>query len=440
MNEILVPPTSRVRDIQSTKCFYVIAILTVALALRLGAVWIVVAKYPRDWLFNKAPDLSFLADSLNAGRGLSSPFGGSTGPSAFLAPGYPALLALLFHLLGRYSLAAAAALMMLNIVFGLLTVAAMLFIAERIAGASAAWLAAVCWAISPPVVWLPVVPWETSFSTLCLTGMVAIALRCATRPARGMWVGMGAYCALAMLVNPSLMPALFAIAGWAAYQTRGAGPWRPLIGLLVWASLFAPWPIRNERVLHAFIPLRSNFGYEVWQGNHPGASGFFNQAIEPLNNRQEYADYAARGEVAYMRHKAELAKAFIVANPGTFLHLCTKRLAHFWVGAGAEVNYALIEAHITVTTLLGLIGLVLLLQHNRSAATLLLLPLLFFPLPYYLTHPDFRFRIVLDPLLTVLGATAVMRLRAGLRRSIGYRASRRLGSETQATPAARSAG
>jgi hypothetical protein len=40
---------------------------------------------------------------------------------------------------------------------------------------------------------------------------------------------------------------------------------------------------------------------------------------------------------------------------------------------------------------------------------LLLLPLLLFPLPYYITHPDFRFRLVLDPILIALTAALVIR-------------------------------
>ena len=65
------------------------AILALALGLRLAVVGNVLISYPRDWLFSKAPDLGFLACSLSSGHGLSSPFGGSTGPTAFLAPGYP---------------------------------------------------------------------------------------------------------------------------------------------------------------------------------------------------------------------------------------------------------------------------------------------------------------------------------------------------------------
>jgi hypothetical protein len=47
-------------------------------------------------------------------------------------------------------------------------------------------------------------------------------------------------------------------------------------------------------------------------------------------------------------------------------------------------------------------------QRRRfNVAVLFLLPLLLFPLPYYITHAEFRYRLVVDPLLTVLAAYAV---------------------------------
>jgi hypothetical protein len=46
-----------------------------------------------------------------AGQGLSSPFGGSTGPTALPAPGYPALIALFFRIFGSFAVTAAIAVM-----------------------------------------------------------------------------------------------------------------------------------------------------------------------------------------------------------------------------------------------------------------------------------------------------------------------------------------
>ena len=66
-------------------------ILATALLLRLLILWFVIARFPHNWLYSRGIELGTLAQSLVAGKGLSSPFGGSTGPTALLAPGYPAI-------------------------------------------------------------------------------------------------------------------------------------------------------------------------------------------------------------------------------------------------------------------------------------------------------------------------------------------------------------
>jgi Dolichyl-phosphate-mannose-protein mannosyltransferase len=383
------------------------AILALALALRLGVVAMVLFRYPRNWLFSRSPDLVFLAKSLASGGGLSSPFGGSTGPTAFLAPGYPAILGAVFRIFGGDSFAAGAVMMGLQTLFAVLTVAVIMHVACRISGARTAILAGTFWAVSVPLIWLPVVLWETGLSTLLLIGMIAVALHVVDTPAKSLWPAMGAYCGLAMLVNPSLMPALFAMIGWTVHQSRPmwrGGPWACL---LAWLVIFAPWPVRNARVLHAFIPLRSNFGYEVWQGNHPGATGVFDRTIEPLENNHEYGNYAAMGEAGYMRSKGILARDYIRGHPGAFIRLSAERVARFWTGAGFAVNSGVVELHAVMTSLLGLTGVAVLYQRRRPLAMLFLLPLVVFPLPYYITHAEVRFRLVLDPLLTILSATAV---------------------------------
>jgi hypothetical protein len=386
-------------------------ILILALTLRLGVVSIVLFQYPKNWLFSKSPDLVFLAQSLAAGHGLSSPFGGSTGPTAFLAPGYPAVLGLVFRLFGGYSIASGAAMMGLQTLFAVMTTGIIMDVCSRIFGMPAARVAGAFWAVSPPLLWLPAVLWETSLSILLLIGMIDLALRCVDKQGAGLWAGMGACCGLAILVNPSLMLSLFAIVGWTIYQTRSVSGYEPWLFLLVFLAVFTPWPIRNARVLHAFIPLRSNFGYEVWQGNHPGANGVFDRTMEPLGNKQEYLDYATKGEVEYMREKETLGRDYIRSRPGEFVRLSADRVARFWTGAGLAVNSGVVELHAVLTSLLGLAGLAGLWRRrrvkDRGRAVLFLLPLLVFPLPYYVTHAEFRFRLVLDPLLTILCAYAI---------------------------------
>jgi hypothetical protein len=178
--------------------------------------------------------------------------------------------------------------------------------------------------------------------------------------------------------------------------------------LLVFYAVFAPWPIRNARVLHAFIPLRSTVGFELWVGNRSGASGFLDESQFPIFNRWEYDQYAAKGEVAYMRNKSTFAKAYMRAHPKEFLQLSAVRFIRFWTGTGSKDGSVFYAIHAVLTTSLGFMGIWGLVRERRlRLAVLFLLPLSVFPLPYYITHAEFRYRLVVDPLLTILGAYAI---------------------------------
>jgi 4-amino-4-deoxy-L-arabinose transferase-like glycosyltransferase len=383
-------------------------VLALALVARLLILWFAIVRFPHNWLFFRGIELGTLAQSLVTGRGLSSPFGGSTGPTALLAPGYPAIIAVCFRIFGSFTFRAAIAVMAMQLLFSLMTVLLIMHIARQCFGMQAANLAGVFWALSLPLLWMPTIFWDTCLSALLLVGMIGLALRCAERPGRLLWLWMGAYTSLAVLVNPALLPALLAVLGWAAWPTRKTSRYWPLLSLVVGLLIFAPWPLRNARVLGAFIPLRSTVGFELWMGNHAGATGFLDESQFPIFNRQEYDAYAAKGEVAYMRDKSALAKEYIRAHPGEFLRLTMVRIIRYWTGTGTKNGSVLFALHAVLTTGLAAMGLWRLLQRRRlSLAALFLLPLMLFPLPYCITHAEFRYRLVVDPLLTILGAYAV---------------------------------
>jgi 4-amino-4-deoxy-L-arabinose transferase-like glycosyltransferase len=387
---------------------HTLAILWLALATRLLILWFVVERFPHRWLYSRGIELGTLAQSLLTGQGLSSPFGGSTGPTALLAPGYPAVIALAFRIFGPFTFAAAIAVMVMQVLFSVGTVLLIMIIARRCFDSRTADLAGVFWAVSLPLLWMPTIFWETCLSTLLLVGMIALALRCEQKPSRLLWALMGGYCGLAALVNPALLIALLALLGWAAWQTRKTLRYSPLLGLLVLLLVFAPWPIRNARALGAFIPLRSTVGFELWMGNRAGATGFLDESIFPLFNRWEYDQYVAKGEAAYMGEKSVLAKTYMRAHPAEFLRLSGVRFTRFWSGAGTRDGSPFFVLHAVLTTALGAMGIWRLWQRRRfSVAVLFLLPLLLFPLPYYITHAEFRYRLVVDPMLTVLAGYAV---------------------------------
>src|SRR5580658_4529513 len=109
----------------------VILILGAALVARLMTLWSVLVNYPHDWLYSRGVEMGLLANSLLHGPGYSSPFGGSTGPTAFIAPGYPTLIAGIFLVFGSDTFASAIAIMLMQVFVSLVTIWLMIHIAAK---------------------------------------------------------------------------------------------------------------------------------------------------------------------------------------------------------------------------------------------------------------------------------------------------------------------
>jgi hypothetical protein len=291
--------------------------------------------------------------------------------------------------------------MLLQALFGAATVLVTMLLARQVSGVQAAKTAGLICTLCPPALFLPTLFWETSLSILLATSLVAIAIRCADVPTLRWWLVMGIVSAAALAVNPSLLPIVICGFGWAMYRSRTQSLSAAATGVLLCVALSAPWAVRNYNQLHAFIPLRSNVGYELWQGNRVGSDGFFLATLHPNVNVVEFQRYESLGEVAYMREKLQLAKARINENRGWFISLTAKRAFYFWTGIALQSS-GLVIAYISLTTVLGWIGLVRLRRSDSSLAAYLFLTLMLFPIPYYITHPDYRFRLVIDPVLVVL--------------------------------------
>jgi hypothetical protein len=390
-----------VEGVRGNRKVYYAAILSGALALRLLMVCSVAKGDPRFWFFNQASEYGCLAQSMLSGHGYASPFCGSTGPSAFLAPGYPLLVTAIFRLFGSYSVSSAAVLILLQTIFCELTVLVVILLAKRILGTTFANRAGILYAISPPALGLPVLFWETSLSMLLLTGVILAAIGCVDHPRIRNWIAFGAYCAAAMLINPSLFPTFFAVLGWMAWRSKAH--WRgAAFAFVTWCALYSVWPIGNQIRMHAFIPMRTNLGYELWQGNQLGSDGAFNFALHPNASDYEYSHYARVGEINYMHEKMVLAVAGIEADKMRFARLSLTRISKFWVNTTEYRFSSMLTLNIAMTSLMGVAGLVLLLRRRSSFGYLLTIPFAVLPLPYYLTHADFRFRLLLDPLAMVL--------------------------------------
>jgi hypothetical protein len=345
-----------------------------------------------------------IALSIHSGHGFSSPFYTDSGPTAFMTPIYPGFMAAVMLLFGTGSMAATI-IVAVQELFSVGTVLLAMYIGRNLFTERAANMAGLFCALAPPMLSAPLLTWDACLSAFTLTALFAAASSRLLSSMR--FVPAGAFCAVGGLLNPTLIPALWAICGWAAWKARRF-PWA---GVLSFCVVLSPWLIRNALVMHAFIPLRPNFGYELWQGNHPGASGDFNESMNPMMDSSERHAFSEKGEIAYFHEKGALARQYIAAHPSEFLRLSAKRLWQFWTlsqdGAAASTIPIL---------LLALVGLVLAAaRRGLAAATLFALPLVLYPLPYYITHVYARFEWVIEPLLLILAGYTMSRFLEWLR-------------------------
>jgi hypothetical protein len=127
--EITAPsPTLRTRP-EVRPC--ILAIVTVSVVTRLLVLWFAIARFPHDWLYSRSIELGTLAQSLLTGQGLSSPFGGSSGPTALSAPGYPSVIALVFGIFGSCTFSAVLVAIAMPLLFSVLAVMVIMHVARQ---------------------------------------------------------------------------------------------------------------------------------------------------------------------------------------------------------------------------------------------------------------------------------------------------------------------
>jgi len=363
-------------------------------------------------------EMARIARSLLAGHGYGNPFIlGGTGPTAWVPPIYPLLIAGVFKAFGVYTPLAAWVLLAIQCFFSAATAPAVYEIAARCFNRRVAIWSAWIWALYPTIIqygvrWI----WETTLTTLLFAWVLVLALRMrgigeqrasSDRQTLARWLAFAALWAAIGLCNPSLLLFLPVCGVWVLL---GAQDWRRGFGRAVASGLLflvclAPWTVRNWRVFHAFVPIRGNFGVELYLGNVPGALGM-GWGLSVATQR-ELRSYAAMGELRYVQEHKQMAFANIRRNPREFMELSLKRCYFFWastphpLGKSAFLEY-LREVHYCFWSIAGLLGLALALRRRVPAAGLFAVAFFLLPLIYYAVTVPPRFRHPLEPLITIL--------------------------------------
>jgi hypothetical protein len=364
-----------------------------------------------------------IARSVVVGNGFADPFIAPSGPTAWVVPGYPLLVALLFQLFGVYSSGAALAVFVLNSVLSGLTCVLVYRLAREWFDDRVGVIGAALLAVYPPSIWHAISTiWDTTLFTFCLMVLVLLVQRLKNG---GPWAlaAIGSLAGLTVLINPAVV-SFYGAALVYLFVTRPEVRRRPIRAAAtlgaVPALVIAPWVVRNWQVLGA-PTLKSNFGLELKVGNNPIAVDCPTAQtlkVHPGNNPQEFARYRRLGETVYLEHCLREAVAFLAEDPGRGLGLCLRRVQIFWLGVFGpqngwsghmKVGFAvswLKSLSLWVPFAAAAVGLVIALRRRRPVG-LLVLMLLMMPLPYYLTHADERYRYPIEPVLVILGSYAL---------------------------------
>lgn len=395
-------------------------IVWVALAIRLAYMTLAHTYRirPYDDHFQFGWEMGRIGRALATGYGFADPFGGHTGPTAWVAPLYPLLIGGIFKILGIYTLKSAWVLLAINCVFSALMVRTTWEIGARCFSPGVARWSAWIWALYPAAMqyavrWV----WEMTITAFLFSWIFVLALRMRNIGSNdpnpmttGRWAIFGLLWGLVALSNPSLLIFLPFCGLWIFFGTNNMLREAPKAALSAGMCLLviAPWVYRNELVFHRFVPLRGNFGAELYLGNGPGANGLLMEYNHPEQDPIQLLLYRQMGEIAYSKSRGALAAGYIRENPERFILLCLKRIYYFWASVphpsvdspwtefGRNLNYAF-------ASVAGLLGLGLALRRRIPASGLMAMAFLTVPLAYYVVAAHARFRHPLEPLLVILG-------------------------------------
>lgn len=364
-------------------------------------------------------EVGSVAAALAQGQGFCCVFHQPTGPTAWLAPVYPFFLAAIFKTFGSFTVVSFYAAALFNCVFSALVCWPLFHCALRIGNRTTAAAAGWLWAVFPsgvviPFEWI----WDSSLSALLAISLLWATFRLADDSRRRNFIFYGLFWGFCLLVNPALGSVLPFLLIW-IYLRIGSSDRRRLahIALVICLAILVclPWTIRNAVQFHRFIPIRSDFPFELWMGNNPIYDPHSRQ-LNRITRYEEVHRYSQLGETAFLEEKGTAAKEFIRQHPALTLQLAARRVVAIWMGTPApwqdfqraDSNLARFILGWNVVTILGAAaGLACVFIVRRW----FLLPVaaypLVFPLVYYLTQVSLRLRHPCDPALALLMALAI---------------------------------
>lgn len=362
---------------------------------------------PHHEHFSFGYETGAIAGSIASGHGFSSPFEGSTGATAWIGPIYPYLTAGVFKLFGLYSKNSAIVLLCINSLFGALTCPFIVRIGDKTFGRRTGLAAGWVWAAGIFFTrWATTWVWDMSLTALLLTMAVDCALSLTADGTYESWCKFGLVWGALALSNPAALTVLGVSGLWLLRKFLLQGRSfmrRAAVCALLFIVVISPWATRNRIVFGKWIFLRSNAGFEFSLGNYANSLGLGWFGLHPTQNAREFRKYQEMGEIAYVAAKEHEALSWVKKHPKDFLKLTGKRAFDFWCGTQLDYVQPNIEPWrkwmFWPVSLIAGLGLWLAVREHQPCSVFLTLLILLFPLAYYLTFAQPRYRHYIEPIL-----------------------------------------
>jgi hypothetical protein len=305
----------------------------------------------------------------------------ATGPTAHLAPAWPAVLALFFlGSGGGVKEVSMLAILATSILWGVCLVALPVLSRDLWGTEVPGW-------IGVSLGFLPVIPatsiWEATPTA------AALAWSCVAFTRLAPW-GCGAIAGGLACLNP--VAALSAVVYWLVEHRRN----RRQIGVFAAMAFIVvlPWMVRNYLVLGAIVPIRDNFGLELKMAfrndaaiTHLGLLRTVEKPPHPNQSEREACTLMSMGEVAYMNAARAEGLRWIRGHPVAAVGLILERTYLWWFPSREDlVPFPVLTCTITA---LGVLGLSMM---GRLRLPLIALAVSF-SVPYYFVQSSWRYAV-----------------------------------------------
>lgn len=350
-----------------------------------------------------------IALALTSGRGYSDPFGEVTGPTAWMPPLFPAMLAVLQTSLHTRALVADVV-VLLSIVSYTCVGLAVYSLAKRHQTRLSP-----RWAVTLYLAWL----WAFHHDVFMLTHdiwllmlLVGVATWNISHIGSGRelnpWTW-GLFGGVAGLASPSLLFAWLAVSVARAAQAKPQRR-RLLLAAAIAVTCLVPWAIRNSLEFQRFVPVKSNLMFEAHQANYADDDGIYDGTFKdhPFVSVSSRFEYSRLGEIAYIdKHRNEFLK-LLLSDPGRYLRSTAKRLAAVTVlhvpakDAVESGTKRVMQQLIYMLPALGLLGALWVRGPNSSTVRLLGVFWAAYLVPYIFVAFYMRYMMPLTPVLVFL--------------------------------------